>query len=619
MKKNFFVILVCTVCLIYSELSAKKYYDRGFYGSLSFLYWDENVESSTKYSQNDFLQEYKIGYMGNIYNPRLIDYKLEGIVRFENLLTNNNQNESRTKTESQDYKVNFSFIRGSNFPFNLYASTGKRPITRIDTTGAYTYLYKTNTKGINGSMKFKPFVINYGASSSTNISESNLNDQNIKTDVYYAALKHGEDKYEYSIDYSHLTQKIQNESTSLESNATTTTYLITRNDTDQINDSVDLRYRLNILESLIFNTNLNYYESEFTGIDSKSLGASANLQWRPNDKFTSSVTLNGRTLENTTGENLTKNTSTFDTFSVYESINYRIIPSLNIFQSASDYIYENSSVKGDIKNFRMGANHNYRNEISNTTNFSLYTTVYMQNVTTSSSITQQVDTNDTNITATDVYDSINRYNINIKATLADEMPAINSNLRLRVDLYNMQTSTEEAVSRYSSDLQFMTKFYYIFRNNITFGASQNETTRVRLATTTSEASVETTKTSIINASESLSFTTRLGINGRLGFMAGVKYSSIDYGNVTINRTQPMADIKLNYRLGRNLNYFASLHVDKDLIYDYTNYIGITKLTYKIGRTSFLASYRYNKTEVGANSDRRNYQRSRLDVKLVRAF
>ena len=615
MKRNFFVVLVCFVCLISSELSAKKYYDRGFYGSLSFLYWDESVESSTEYSQSDFLQEYKLGYMGNVYSPKLLDYKLEGIIRFENLVNKSNRTETRTKTDSQDYKVNFSFIRGSNFPFTLYASRGKRPITRIDTTGTYSYLYKTDTRGINGSLKFKPFIVNYGASNSINTSESTLYDQEIKTDVYYATLKHGEDKYDYSIDYSHLTQKINNDTTSIDINSTTITYYETRNNTDQVNDSVDLRYRLNISDTLTFNTSANYYESEFTSIDSKSVGASANLQWRPNDKLTSSVTINGRRLENTTGDANTTRKSTFDTYSLYESLNYRIIPSINIFQSASDYIYENNTVRGDIKNFRIGASHNYRTSISNETTFSLYSTVYMQNVTTSSTL---VDTNETN-NSEEVYDSINRYNVNIKANLMDQMPAINSNLRLRVDLYNMQTSTEEAVSRYSSDLQFLTKFFYIFRNNITLGASQNETTRVRLATATSEESVETTKTSTINASETLSFITRLGIEGRLSFLVGVKYSSINYGNVTIDRTQPMADIKLNYRLGRNLVYFASLHVDKDLIYDYTNYIGITKLTYKIGRTSFLASYRYNKTEVGANSDRRNYQRSRLDLKLVRVF
>ncbi len=619
MKKNLFVVLLCFLCLISSELSAKKYYDRGFYGSLSFLYWDENVQSSTEYSQNDFLQEYKLGYMGNIYSPRLLDYKLEGLIRFENLVNKNDRTETRTKTDSQDYKVNFSFIRGSNFPFTLYASKGKRPITRIDTTGTYSYLYKTDTRGINGSMKFKPFVINYGASNSINTSESTLYDQEIKTDVYYATLKHGEDKYNYSIDYSHLTQKINNDTTTSDTNTTTnvTTYYVTRNNTDQVNDSVDLRYRLNISDTLTFNTSANWYESEFTGINSKSIGASANLQWRPSEKLTSSLTVNGRRLQNTSGDNITSSTSTFDTYSLYESLNYRVTPSINIFQSASDYIYENNSVDGDIKNFRIGASHNYRNRISGNTSFSLYSTVYMQNVTTSSTI-KQVDTNDTNASE-ELYDSINRYNVNIKATLLDEMPAINSSLRLKVDLYNMQTSTEEAIARYSSDLQFLTKFFYIFRNNITLGVSQNETTRVRLATATNDESVETTKTSIVNASESLSFITRLGIEGRLSFLVGVKYSSVDYGNTTINRTQPMADIKLNYRLGRNLFYFASFHVDKDLIYDYTNYIGLTKLTYKIGRTSFLASYRYNKTEVGENSDRRDYQRTRLDLKLVRTF
>ncbi len=621
MKTNFLFITLCFVCLISSELLAKRYYDKGFYGSLSFLYWEEDIESSTSYSQKDFLQEYKLGYMGNIYNPKLIDYKLEGLIRFENLVNKNDRTKTTTKTDSQDYRVRFSFIRGSSFPFTLYASKGQRPITRIDTTGSYSYLYKTDTRGLNGSMRFKPFVINYGASTSTNISQSDQYDQDIKTDVYYAILKHAEDKYDYSVDYSHLTQKINNKTVDIATNSAS------RNDTNQVNDSVDLRYRLNISEALTLNTSANHLETQFTNLKSASTGGSVNLQWRPTEKFSSSVTVNGRRLKNTTGTDTNttnKRTDTFDTFSIYESINYRLTSSINIFQSASDYMYENNVANGDIKNFRIGASHNYRNKISDNTSFALFTNIYMQNVSTTSSFTTVdtkntiVTTDDTNVSTT-IFNSINRYNVNIKATLNDTMPALNSNMRLRAEVYNMQTSTQEMISRYTGDFLFLTRFFYIFRNNITLGASQNEITRIRLATASNTESIETTRTSTINASESLSFSTRLGIDGRFSFMAGVKYSSINYGNATINRTQPMADLKLNYRLGRHMVYFASFHVDKDLIYDYTNYLGLTKLTYKIGRTSFLASYRYNKTEVGANSDRRNYQRSRLDLKLVRTF
>ncbi len=605
MQRSLLFIQVCLFCLFAITLQAKTYKDRGFYGSLSFLYWDEDVSSNTSYQQQDFTQEYKLGYMGNVYNPKLMTYKVEGKIRYDQLVNKNNTSESTTKTDSQDYNVNVDFIQATRFPFSIYMSKGKKPLTRIDTTGAYSYLYTSEVKGFNGGMKFKPFSINYGASSSTNITDSTLFYQDIKTDIYYTSLKHGEQKYDYSVEYSHLKQKISKEETNVITDEQT--YTSTR----QINDSIDLRYRREINENLVLSTSANYLESDYTTLNSKNLGVNANLLWTT-EKLNASFSGSATRVDSTTYSdgNISTTTNRFDTFNLSESLTYRLTESVTLSQSLSDYMYENQTVKGDIKNFLIGASHSYRKEVTDYTTVSFYTNVYMQNITTE--LTSKTDTNDT-------FESINKYNLNLKATVTDNMPVINSIGRVKAEVYDMETSTAESIRRYSIDFALMTKFYYIFRNNISVGGSQNETTRVVLDVDGVNDHPVTSITSKYDLSETIAFDLRIGAQGKFSFLAGVNYSNTNYDGVVIGRTQPLADIKLNYRVSRHMMYFAGFHVDRDLAYDYTNYIGTTKFTYKIGRTSFLATYRYNKTEVGASSDRQSYQRGRLDLKLVRTF
>ncbi len=603
MNKILSITLLFLICINSSLLHAYKYRDRGAYGSIDFRYIDDFYESNNSLnSQQDFIQEYKLGYMGNIYSPRLLDYTLEGLFRFERLENETNSYKSNTKINSQDYKINLAFIKETKYPVTIYAQQTNRPVSTIYSESINRYTQEVEKYGITGSMKFDLFALSYGASNSKGIYEGINSLQDRDTSIYRVSARRNEKNYNLQLSYNHLQRTIDRTDANKE---------VIR--TDQTDDTVDFSYGWNMSETLTFDSGLRYQESDY--YNTQSTTADASLRWNPNKKYNGMISMSAARSDIFVNPNTLENTQIYgsrvDMLNMTQMFNYNLTPELTLSESMSLYTYSADSSSGSNYNIRLGAN--YTKQLFPDTRIQL-----------STSVDARTSENKTTVLTSSSSDTLNKetYIINVGARVNQNLPSIRSTLSAGVAYYTMQTSIDETRDRYSANALLFTRLFGEFSNRIDFNYMYDE------SATLFGYSDEMYFRTIIRTDigEYLDYSTRLGIRGRISIKAGVRHSEIDNDGLIVKRTIPRADMNLNYRFWQRLIFSANIHVDKDLTYNTLNYSAAANISYKIRKISFSMGYQYYKTEVtdevtgtdnGIWIPERN--RSRFEAKLSRTF
>ncbi len=603
MNKTLLITLLFLLFINSSLLHAYKYRDKGAYGSIDFRYIDDYYESNNSLnSQQDFIQEYKLGYMGNIYSPRLLDYTLEGLFRFERLKNETDSYPSNTKIDSQDYKINLAFIKETKYPVTIYAQQTNRPVSTIYSESINRYSQEVEKYGIMGSMKFDLLTLSYGASNNKGIYEGVNSIQNRDTNIYRISARRNEKNYNLQLSYNHLQRTTDRTDANKE---------LTR--INQTDDTVDFAYGWNISEALVFDSGLRYQKSDY--YNSESTTADASLRWNPNKKYNGMVSMSAARSDTFVNPNTSENTQVYgsrvDMLNMTQMFNYNLTPELILSESMSLYTYSAESSSGSNYNIRLGAN--YSKQLFADTRIQL-----------SSSVDMRTSENKTTVLTSSNNDSLNKetYIINVGARVNQSFPSIRSTLNVGAAYYTMQTSIDETRDRYSANALLFTRLFGEFSNRIDFNYMYDE------SSTLFGYSDELEFRTIIRTDigEYLDYSTRLGIRGRVSMKAGVRHSEIDNEGLIVTRTIPRADMNLNYRFWQRLIFSASAHVDKDLTYNTLNYSATANLSYKIRKISFSMGYQYYKTEVTDEvTDIDNpiwipeRNRSRFEAKLSRTF
>ncbi|MDQ1338937.1 MAG: hypothetical protein QG567_86, partial [Campylobacterota bacterium] len=227
MKRSVILILFLTTI---PDLFAVSYEDSGPYGSVGFSYLvDKYNDGESKRSQDKFLQEYKLGYGGIVYSPKLLDYKAEGILRYENISAKDDGYETKTKVDSKDYNVNLDFIKGSKIPFTVYAQKSEAPVSVVFANGFNRSLGGSESVGISGLVKLDIFEITYSTSNTSEKYESIFSTESRETQTHRTSLRKNEEAYNLQLNYSNINQASEREST--EGSSTTT---------NSLQDKVDL-------------------------------------------------------------------------------------------------------------------------------------------------------------------------------------------------------------------------------------------------------------------------------------------------------------------------------------------------------------------------------------------
>lgn len=592
MKKKS-LLWLCLSVLQSSFLMAQEHPDRGFYGSINYLYVeDDYTMSSTTTSKQNFLQEYKLGYKGNIYSPRLLEYTIEGLLRFDNEEIQRDGYSSKEKLKGEDYMANLNFIKETKFPFTLYANKSERPVNTVYDTYATNYVYETSSEGATGSINFEPYMFTYGAATTKSIAEFSDRLQDSKTTTYNGSFRYNENAHNVQANYSHAI--LENEFNYINDAATSV---------NQVKDIFNISHNWKATEDLTVTSGATYENDEF--YSSEQMNANMDLYWKPKDAdYDGYLSLYGSKFEYADingGEDYV-----FNSLNINQMFNYKLTENINLSESVMAYFYDAPTVKGSNTNINLYGTHNHSRTIFDDIPFTLTTRLGVQKNDSEYKTTTFADSNKTTT-------GEERYDIYITARAKKELPSVNSTLNVNSGYYHSISSTKREEQRYDFGLYLLSKFFSIVSNNITARYFQTNTSFV--------SELDGGKTQNVNSTTSLmemvNVYFNLGAKGRASFGAGVEYISMRNNNLTTNRVDPRAEANFNYRLFQNWTFSSNARISE--MYNTLEHSGSANLNFKAGKTTFLMGYQYNKSEIDSVFRTIQNERSMFRMQLTRTF
>ncbi|MBE0514617.1 hypothetical protein [Sulfurimonas sp.] len=590
-KKTLF--LLCTVSLLALKLSANEYPDRGFYGSLNYLYIEDNYINSGRESEKEnFLQEYKLGYAGNIYSPRLLDYSIEGLFRLDKEETTRDAETMKQNSDGKDYKVNLNFIKDTKFPFTVYANKSERPINTVYSAYTTNYAYETQSEGATGSLNFNPYMFTYGATTTKTTAEFSDRLQDSKTTTYNSSFRYNEGAHNMQANYSHSI--LENEQNYINDEIISVS---------QVKDVLNLSHTWRASEDFTLNSRASYENDEYYARE--TIDAGVDLNWKPKDaKYDAYLSVFGTTMEY--GDSLGGQTYVFDSVNINQRFNYRVTESITLSEGAMLFFYDSPTSKGSNSYVNLDATHNYDTTIFSDMPFNLTSRVGVQK--NDSNIKSSYDANSTSTKT-----STERYDVSLNARAKKKFPKINSDLTLDSGYFHSLYSTDREEQRYNFGIYFLSRIFSILNNNITARYTQTNMS----AEPSADGGDTKSSYSQANIMESLDFNFRLGVRGRVGFRVGAEYVNTKSDTISTSRVDPRAEMNLNYRLFKNWKLDASARISE--MYNTLEHSGNANLTFKAGKTSFLMGYQYNKSEIESVYRTIENERSIFKVQLTRTF
>lgn len=579
--------------VITPTLLAQDHPDGGAYGSLKFLYTEDEYTTSTmNSSRENFIQELKLGYKGNIYSPRLLDYTLEGLIRYDDENIQRDEFTSKQKSTGNDYNANLNFIKETKFPFTLYANRQERPINTVYSAYSTNYVYETSSEGATGSVDFAPYMVTYGAINTKTIAEFNDRLQNSQTSTYNGSFRYSENAHNVQANYSHAIQ--ENEQHYINDAVTSV---------NQVKDIFNIAHTWNASKDLRVSSGASYENDEF--YMSENIDADVNLYWTPEGRdYEGSFSAYGSKMDY--ADSIGAQKYVFNSINLNQTFNYKLTENINLSENAMMYLYDSPFAKGSNSYVNLDAMHNYTTTFFEDVPFSLLSRVGVQK----NDSTYETNLENNNTTAST---SVERYNFDVNARAKKAFPSLKSTLNLDSGYYLSIYSIEQEERRYNFNIFFLSKLFSIVNNNISARYMQTD------RSSTSQETGEETKNSYSTTTlmEMLDFYFNLGMRGRAGFRVGVEYEKIKSDEQTLSRVSPRGEINLNYRFFKNWMFDSSARVSE--IYNTLEYSGNANLAFKAGKTYFSMGYQYNRSEVESVFSKIQNERSIFRAQLTREF
>ncbi|MDQ1245187.1 MAG: hypothetical protein QG567_510 [Campylobacterota bacterium] len=590
-KKTLFWVYL--ILVLVPMLSAQEHPDKGFYGSLGFLYMeDKYINGSTESTRENFTQEIKLGYEGNIYSPRLLDYTIEGLLRYDNENNQRDDYTSKQKNVGNDYRANLNFIKETKFPFTVYANKSERPINTVYNAYSTNYIYETSSEGVTGSINLEPYMFTYGVINTKTIAEFSDRLQNQQTNTYNTSFRYSEGAHNLQANYSHAIQ--ENQQTYINDAITSV---------NQVKDMLNISDTWKASKDLMVNSTASYQNDGFYQSETKDVGL--DLYWRPEGAdYDGSLSVYGSSMN--FGSELSGDKYILDSTNVNQMFNYRVTPTITLSENAMLYTYDSTNAKGSTSYVNLDASHYYDTTFFNDVPFVLLSRIGVQK--NDSDVKTTFEDNSTTTST-----SVERYNFDVNARVKKELPSIDSSLNFDSGYYHSVSSIDQEEQRYTFNLYLLSKLFSIVNNNISARYMQTNTSSKSMTTD------EVTKNSYSRTSlmEMLDFYFNLGIKGRVGFKVGAEYENMKTNNESMSRVSPRGEMNLNYRFLQSLMFSSSARVSE--LYNTTEYAGNANLTFNAGKTSFLMGYQYNKSEIQSVFNNIQNERSIFRAQLTRTF
>jgi len=567
--------------------------DSGFYGSIGFIYiYDIYNDGRSERKQNNFKQEYNLGYRGDIYSPKLLKYSLSTTIRYENIEDSVNGITNKNKIESYDYEAKLNFLSRTRIPFSLYAIKVQRPNTIFYENTKGESVYDNLSLGLSGQINLKMFKINYSASESKGTYEDIFSKDDRENRVYKTTFTKETDNHSIRLTYDSTDQIIDRKSISYSSKSNIK------------NENVGLIYRAKISDFTRLNAQAYYRTNRYadnlwTENETQSILSNLNLSWNPKGKHTASISVSADSIKD---ENIKLNTeNSIENIQVSQSYGYRMSKNLNISQSSNYGIVFSDFYTMENINLSTGVNY--------TTKINANTTI---NMSANGGFNSNSNDSDSNTSIADITSYTYRANAGVNQIL----PSIYSRVSIGFGYTGSINTLDETKKSYNIDFSMDTILYSIMKNQLSINYINDN---MKSISNTVDTLISRTS-SRITITDEIDYTTRIGIRGALKSKVSIQYllaQTTDRGD--IDKLMPRVDLLFKYRLGQKIRHTSKFNIYKELFYDTTSYNFGADLRFTSGKLSASIEYIYNKTTIGGDIDILDRDMHRINMKFKRKF
>lgn len=608
MKKS--VLIFAFFILLVTSLHAKYYKDKGLSGKLAFSSRNETFTTkSVENTQNDFMQEYGLRYQGNIYNPKLIDYDLSAVFRF-NDIKYNGVNSGNTDLDSTDYNLNINFLGATSVPFTIYARKTDRPTTTIYYDSRIKLQEANEKKGLRGLIKLSSNLnIDYEIYDENYIRENETKTLDVNNTIKEQFQVQQNDIRTYKTALRYTTRK-NNMNLRFQQDLRdilTLTQLKTGVDIDvdsvqTVDNTLRFNSRTEMSPDFVLSTFANYTSREIW--NSETLNANVNLDWVPKGaKYNGAVSISFDRAKFSIINDLNASDTNIQNFNTdllqfRQKFNYKITRNFVIQQVVNLTAYDSNTAKGqsDGLNLRL----NYTKRLNSQTKIRAAANIDAKNN------HDEYTTADTNISALSV-NEINEilYTYDASTGILQAFPFIFSKLDISFRYSGRDSSLNKKSNNYVTALSLNSSLWKFTNSfNSSYTASDNMT------------SLKSINTTSIHMTEKFNFSSQLWTKGRIFTSVGYRYDKTDSNILFLYRKYITSNINFNYRFFNSIDCSINANLEKETVQDQIIIQEEAKIRYTAGKTEMALSYRYNKT--GTNLSL-NTARSIIEATLVRRF
>lgn len=588
--KFFLLFFIFLILLTKPALFAKTYRDNGFSGDLSFLYEEQtSTIDSTETTVQNFMQALNLKYMGNIYNPKLLNYTIATSVKYNKVDSESGSIHSASKSDSYDYNANLNFIQATRFPFSISANKITSPISTISPDEKIYYTNESESKTFNGSVNLRSFMLSYAASTSSDLSDDGNSLKTRESDLYNATLDYINKSHRTKISYNR--SKINNK----------INYYFLGDDTEIMQDTlqITLQDTWDVSKTFKYASSASYVNENIAS--NTIANAGVNLTWEPTRIYNTSISANISRSEYKQDIN-SSIVSVTDSYTVNNNHIYKILPNLVITGNALFSASSSLGLETEITSLYLDSRYKYKKIFFKDVNFNMDLGLEFQK-----NDYKTVNTLENNTTI--VTEELSRFYTNANISKNKDLKSIDSRLIMYGRYFYSTDSAKSTDQEYNIKLTLNTKLFTIFENSIIANYEQRDQSRK----STKESNAASVSSTTMSIDESLYVLFRLGFRGDVSF--GVSANYLDTGTTT--SFSQSANSRLKYRLSRRTQYMAHLRANKSETS--ISYTGTTSLVFLAGLTSFSIGYKYSGNELTVGEKKRNDVRSIFNARLTRRF
>lgn len=115
---------------------------------------DENKDIDAESKKSSFIQNYNLGYQGDVYSPRLLMYNIGGsFIKDDSKIDGSRIGDSTVNAESHDYHFKLDFIQGTKYPFTIYREKIELPTWTIQPEQIFLTTQTADRYGLFGNAR----------------------------------------------------------------------------------------------------------------------------------------------------------------------------------------------------------------------------------------------------------------------------------------------------------------------------------------------------------------------------------------------------------------------------------------------------------------------------------